>query len=1136
MKARQWINYFNRQRLVVGIGMALSISVVFGNPYEDQIEKLSTPNRLAIQNLGWMRAYGSVQLEWLKDKDPQVRLAAASVLGICGSVSDLPALRAALEDESVFVQQSAAYSIEAIIGKKTGFDAFITKAEQQKQLTLIDKMLADVAAGKTSFDAITDVKSPWIDRETATRAAGASNAPDKVRPLLIKALELYHTKTKSRWDNQEFVFVQAVIRALGRLPVEPTSHDSLAKLLTIKEWSAYAAEALGESGDPKAVPLLLATLPKTMRGILRGPRLYDSHLHSRLSGAPSVDKPGLMAHDFIPRNQYAIMLALSQLEEHFTQTSIEQLRNLIPQIVSNTPVQYDGLIVYQREPWQLIYTALAERCGMRTQIAEAVFEALGQPANPTERNDLYKTLVQVASINANTTISQYPAVAGSLLEAYCIEINNRERIEALLNHPSKWVRISAAKALMEIGSPFSIPALRAAYEAMPEDLSYGLGYTFIYRIAPGVVLAEDEKKGYQRTEGYSTLNVPLPNPKEFILCALGKIAPDQSLSILAHTILNPNESNDTQVAATKALMMNPSEAATRVMLDCLAKTPIMAVRLYLREALWQRGITLPEQITSEPGVPLPQPEGASYIVDPRKVPLVFIKGDITPDQYYQITPNRQAQSTTDAGPSYRNGRKICRLDPDGTVTDLTHFKSGFVTNLEVSYDAKRIIFSHCTEKDPWWHIYEMNADGSNLRQLTKGNFHDVHPNYLSDGRIVFTSTRTGMYDEYHGYAATGLTVMDPDGSNINVVGLNFGGDSDPVVFQNGRVYFVRLEVMYSRLKTELNLLSVFPDGTQALTHYGPESREFWMKGFKINSASAPRHRILAFTQPQQFPDGRIVMNSFRGPFIIGPGKQQQRLLQKNNDYAVTSPYPVDNNTLLVSAGKRPANKYYAVANLGIHTMDITTGELTLLYDDPKTSEFEIRPLAPRPVPPVALGQGVKLESYTARIDCQNVGFTRNPFVKERARYVAILEGLPVTTRYQSHTEGGVAWRNHGGSIARVLGVIPIASDGSFSAEVPADRLLHIQALDSEWKVLDDQLSWMQLRPGENRGCMGCHEPYDVSPPVRHNYLYAALHPAQRCVPDGPTFEFRGKMWYKGTVRRNDWERLRSVNSTTFIGR
>ena len=45
----------------------------------------------------------------------------------------------------------------------------------------------------------------------------------------------------------------------------------------------------------------------------------------------------------------------------------------------------------------------------------------------------------------------------------------------------------------------------------------------------------------------------------------------------------------------------------------------------------------------------------------------------------------------------------------------------------------------------FYHLYEMAADGSGLRQLTDGPYDDFSPRYLPDGKLLFLSTRRGGF-------------------------------------------------------------------------------------------------------------------------------------------------------------------------------------------------------------------------------------------------------------------------------------------------------------------------------------------------------------------------------------------------------
>jgi hypothetical protein len=490
--------------------------------------------------------------------------------------------------------------------------------------------------------------------------------------------------------------------------------------------------------------------------------------------------------------------------------------------------------------------------------------------------------------------------------------------------------------------------------------------------------------------------------------------------------------------------------------------------------------------------------------------------------------------------------KIKISDPEGSLKQLTFFKDGYVADLEVSYDGKKLLFSHRNQDtDPWWHVFEMNADGSDIRQLTFGPYHDVHPNYMPDGRIVLSSSRMGARDEYHGYPSCGLSVMNSDGTDLHVIGFNLGLDAEPVVAENGKIVFSRLEVFYSRVKTEWNLLSVLPDGTTPITIYGPERRKFWLDIPGAEAIAPPRHRVLRISQPQSWGNNQYIINSFRGPMIVGPGSYKEKILRPDNSWAVTTPYKISNEKLLVAAGRRgtiskdgkKVPDIMGAVNHGLYYMDVENGGLTLIYDDPNTADFEARPLQPHKIPPVLpskIPSGSNL--FSAHTYCNSVYNTQHEFVKEYGRYIRVIEGMPTVSRHQTHMNKGVAWRNHGGATGRVLGTVPLAADGSFAIEVPADHLFHLQVLDSDKRVLANELIWQYARPGEQKGCIGCHQKPDTSPAMHRSFPSAIRQQAVKCLPNGNEIRYRAKVWFKGWVPDEREERMRTVNSINILGR
>ena len=86
---------------------------------------------------------------------------------------------------------------------------------------------------------------------------------------------------------------------------------------------------------------------------------------------------------------------------------------------------------------------------------------------------------------------------------------------------------------------------------------------------------------------------------------------------------------------------------------------------------------------------------------------------------------------------------------------------------------------------------------------------------------------------------------------------------------------------------------------------------------------------------------------------------------------------------------------------------------------------------------------------------------------EHVRAIRVLMGRGLTTR-SSHS-----YLVHAGNETVELGTVPLAPDGSFAVEVPADMPIALQAVDAEGRSELNEMSWIYVRPGEVRGCVGC---------------------------------------------------------------
>jgi serine/threonine-protein kinase len=94
---------------------------------------------------------------------------------------------------------------------------------------------------------------------------------------------------------------------------------------------------------------------------------------------------------------------------------------------------------------------------------------------------------------------------------------------------------------------------------------------------------------------------------------------------------------------------------------------------------------------------------------------------------------------------------------------------------DVPVPTGQMVFT--SQRDGDWDIYAMNADGSNLRNLTNNNVDDFAPAWSPDGRTVaFHSYLDGDEEVY---------VMDADGSNLRKLTNNFVNDREPTWSPDG---------------------------------------------------------------------------------------------------------------------------------------------------------------------------------------------------------------------------------------------------------------------------------------------------------------------------------------------------------------
>ena len=73
-------------------------------------------------------------------------------------------------------------------------------------------------------------------------------------------------------------------------------------------------------------------------------------------------------------------------------------------------------------------------------------------------------------------------------------------------------------------------------------------------------------------------------------------------------------------------------------------------------------------------------------------------------------------------------------------------------------------------------------------------------------------------------------------------------------------------------------------------------------------------------------------------------------------------------------------------------------------------------------------------------------------------------------------------------VKRILSEVPVEADGSVHFKAPAGHALFFQLLDAGRRCVQTMRSFTGLMPGEQRGCVGCHEGHSAAPPRKEVWL------------------------------------------------
>ena len=456
-------------------------------------------------------------------------------------------------------------------------------------------------------------------------------------------------------------------------------------------------------------------------------------------------------------------------------------------------------------------------------------------------------------------------------------------------------------------------------------------------------------------------------------------------------------------------------------------------------------------------------------------------------------------------------------EPDAKPRLLLDAKAGLIASPICSYDGREIVFAMAPAGEKFFKLYRIGADGSSLQRLTEGPWQDYDPAILPDGRIVFASSRIGSREEYHGNPARSLFVLSADRKTIRPLTYHIVADSQPRVMSDGRIAFVRQDNFMERAKVETLIHAVHPDGTAGQTLVGPDRGA--IRYDRPTGAEHPARwlRNYGFGSPAPLPDGRIACLSNYGPVLTTILlRDQVRRQRMPSEVPLFDISPMPDGRLLCSTPR---------GVLGIVEPD--TGKAVMLHQMQGQALHSAAYLGRRPRPPVIANmvsaQAGRTHDDSGFLLCQDIFNTQQVAGDwRRVKAVRVIQGKPLTLRSARHQY------DHIGTEGVELGTAPLAPDGSFYVRVPADRALAIQAIDAEGRPVVNEMSWIYVRPGETRSCIGCHNPRQSAPQLNGRMVLAAKAPPVDLRGGDQPLRFRANNAANGGVLNLQFDRFREV--------
>jgi hypothetical protein len=396
--------------------------------------------------------------------------------------------------------------------------------------------------------------------------------------------------------------------------------------------------------------------------------------------------------------------------------------------------------------------------------------------------------------------------------------------------------------------------------------------------------------------------------------------------------------------------------------------------------------------------------------------------------------------------------------------------------------------------EPAFVLHVMNADGSNIKQVSFNQSHDLDATVLSNGRLVWT-----RWDRAPGRNGMHLYTSNPDGTDLQLhYGANShltGTDATAVQFmktremQNGNLLVLArpftdsefggdLLVIDANTYVELTQPTVANPGMQ-----GPAQKRATLNDVRTIEGPSPGGRFSS-AFPLWDNTNRIIVtwNQCRLMDTVDPTRIVPCTSDRLADPAVIPAPPIYSiwmfdpaqNTLLPILQPEEGVMYAEVVAAQPRRLPAVILDKQAPLDlNPDFVAENVGVLNIRSVYDIAGVDTARRTDNTPVTIASLADPAQTPADQRPARFLRIEKPVSIPDDDVRDIDNSAFGPT--GVMREILGYAPIEPDGSVRVKVPANVAFAISILDKDGRRISQQhRAWLQLRPGEVLNCQGCH--------------------------------------------------------------